>query len=123
MRFVCAACLVLAAAPACAEWETLVSSGGISISIDPTTISDEDGKRRVVELVSYSEVLPNGARSQRGVVEYDCKERRFRTATFSQYAEPLAQGVMLSDNAEPSEWSGVRADSFAAYSLDHVCTK
>ena len=123
MRFVWAAFLIIAAAPACAEWEHMVSSAGITIYIDPQTIRDEAGMRRVVALVSYSDVLPNGARSQRGIMEYDCKERRFRTATFSQYTEPLAQGVMLSDNSEPSEWSGVRPDTFAAHSLDYVCTK
>lgn len=116
--------LTLVLAPSCfAEWEKMVSNGGIVIYIDPQTIKITGGKRSVLALVAYSDVLPNGARSVRGSMEFDCRERRLRTLTFSQYSEPLAQGRLLSDSAVPTEWSAVMPDTFAADGLDYVCRK
>lgn len=123
MRIVLAMLMVFAATPAIAAWEIMVSSGGVVIYIDPQTIKINGNNRSVLALVAYSDVLPNGARSVRGRMEYDCKERRFRTLSFNQYAEPLAQGSLVSGNEVPSDWSSVTPETFAADALNHVCKK
>ncbi len=123
MRIVLAMLMVFAATPALAAWEKMVSSGGVDIYIDPQTIKISGSNRSVLALVAYSDVLPNGARSVRGSMEYDCKERRFRTLSFNQYTEPLAQGNLVSGNEVPSDWSAVTPETFAAEALNHVCKK
>ena len=123
MRIVFAMLVALTAAPVFAAWEEMVSNSGIAIYIDPQTIKINGSNRSVLALVAYSEVLPNGARSIRGMMEYDCKEMRFRTLSFSQYAEPLAQGKLLSENEVSTDWSSVAPETFAADALNHVCKK
>lgn len=123
VRIVLAMLVALTAAPAFAAWEKMVSNGDITIYIDPQSIKINGGNRSILAMVAYNEVLPNGARSIRGMMEYDCKGSRFRTLSFSHYAEPLAQGKLLSGNDVPSNWSSVAPDTFAAEALAHVCRK
>ncbi|MFB0935110.1 MAG: hypothetical protein QMB52_05005 [Propionivibrio sp.] len=123
VRIVLAMLVALAAAPALAAWEKMVGNGSITIYIDPMTIKINGGNRSVLALAAYNELLPNGARSIRGMMEYDCKGGRFRTLSFSHYAEPLAEGKLLSENDVPSEWSSVAPKTFAAEALAHVCGK
>ncbi len=109
------------AAPVFAGWEEMVSRGGISLFVDPQTIKVNGDTRNVLALVAYSEPLSNGARSIHGAMEYDCRDKRLRTLTFTHYTEPLARGRVLSDSQTPSEWSPVVPGTFAADALDFVC--
>jgi hypothetical protein len=121
MRRIIALLGLITAAPAFAGWEEMVSRGGISLFVDPQTIKVIGHMRNVMALVAYNEPLSNGARSIQGAMEYDCRDKRLRTLTFTHYSGPLARGQVVSDSQVPSEWSPVEPETFAADALDFVC--
>jgi len=121
MRRIAGAIALMVAVPAFAGWEEMVSRGGISLFVDPQTIKVSGDTRNVLALVAYNEPLSNGARSIQGAMEYDCRDKRLRTLTFTQYAEPLARGRVVSDSQSPSEWGPVAPGTFAADALEFVC--
>ena len=121
MRRIVALLGFIIAAPAFAGWEEMVSRGGISLFVDPQTIKVIGHMRNVMALVAYNEPLSNGARSIQGAMEYDCRDKRLRTLTFTHYSGPLARGQVVSDSQVPSEWSPVETETFAADALDFVC--
>ena len=125
MRAVLTMVLLLAHAPAHAEWVLVGSSSGgeRQFYIDPATIRLTGQFRRVWSMVSFKKKDPDGMLSGRSLHEYDCKDERYRILSMTSFSETMLGGSIISTFDEPGKWSYIAPDTVALTILREVCAK
>ena len=124
MQVVLAALLLLASTLACADWVRFDADEGRVIYIDPATILKNDNLRRVSQMQDLKAPTPKGERSMRSLVEFDCKNLRWRALSLFIYSGPKLTGsVIFGETPTPGEWSGVSPGTLAETMLGHVCSQ
>ena len=123
MRLVLCLLLTLAAAPAWAEygqWGEI--PGKATFYIDPNTASRDGNLRRIWSIADMKKRV-EGVLSSQSLYEFDCKEKRYRTLSFSMHSGHMAHGEIISKNNRPSEWEYIPPGNFLAETLRLVCSK
>ena len=111
------------AAENAAAWEKVVESDSFAHYIDPSTIRKDGTLRSVWYLQQPKRRDPSGVMSRAGLMEYDCKDQRYRMRSLSAYSEPMAGGKTLGGISSPHEWNFVSPDSAYRLILEIVCEK
>ncbi len=115
--------LVVVAAPASAEWVKAGEAGIVSYYIDPARIRTNGNFRNVWLLHDFEDRQKGGEMSRQGLMEYDCKEGRYRILEFAEYSEPMLGGKKLKSSDYPSRWTAVPPDTVNADILKDVCAR
>jgi hypothetical protein len=122
MRAVLALLLLLAAAPAGAQWLKVDEADNAVHFIDSATISRTGQMRRVWVTQYWKQSYPEEVKSRRAFLEYDCAGARFRYLSVSEYSAPLAGGqYVLSQRNVPEKPGQVPAAVPAATVQRMVC--
>jgi hypothetical protein len=117
MRVVLTFLLLMAAAPAWADWVKVdsgkkggffSSSDDIVYYIDPSTITREGNIRRVWEIHDLNEKGSQGERSVLASVEYDCADNRMRTLKATGRSLKMARGEIIPLRQVLDEWATLR---------------
>ena len=98
------AVLLLAAAPAWADWVKVTETTDTVYYVDPASITDKGVFRRVSVIQDYATPEPGGTRSRRVAYEIDCAGERLRSVAATEHSEPMAQGKRLNAWERESEW-------------------
>ncbi len=123
MRIILYFLIALAAAPAWAEWVAVSESKELVAYIEPSSIRKNGSLRKVWQVQDLKQRDEHGAMSRRLLIEYDCKDERFRVLATSTHSEPMAAGKTLVSVDVPSKWSAFAPDTPAEDTLEIVCTK
>ena len=123
MPLVFALLLMLAAAPARAEWIDVAQSVSAVVYMDPGTLTKEGNHRKAWVLYNFRKRADSGELSARIYREFDCDRKRVRTLSISSFPEPMAGGALLSKNETPDEWQDVVPKSVNGIELDYACSK
>jgi hypothetical protein len=125
--------LLMAAAPARAEWVRADKAGrgffsGYSAStvyyFDPSTITKDGIFRRVWEIHDLDDKGSSGERSVLAQVEYDCADKRMRTLKATGRSLGMARGEIISLRGVLDDWITLRPgkeDEILFKILDAVC--
>ena len=123
MRIILCFLFALVATPALAEWEKMAENDDIAYYIDPATTRKDGNLRRVWTVQDLKQKGKNGEMSRRALVEYDCKEERSRTLSYSLYSEPMSGGQKLISNDYYSRWMALQGGTDDTISLKFVCAQ
>lgn len=133
MRIFLTFLLLMAAAPARAEWVRVDRpgkgffssfSGGTGYYFDPSTIAKDGNFRKVWEIHDLDDKGAKGERSVLALVEYDCAEKRMRTLKATGRSLKMARGEIISLRGVLDEWIILRPgkdDEIYFMILDAVC--
>ena len=135
MRIVLTLLLLVAAAPAWADWMMIgksehtvlyVMSEKTVYYIDPSTITMDGNVRKVWELHDMSEKGPRGERSVLAAVEYDCAQKLIRTVNATGHSAPMGRGEIIKLAQPADDWAllpkGKDGEIFYKI-LDAVCAR
>ncbi len=100
--------LMLAAAPAFAEWVKVGRTDAAVHYVDPATVRKDGNLRRVWALQDLVDERPDGTMSIRALQEYDCGNGRFRFLSVAAHSGPMAGGHVLTEHALRDAWSPAR---------------
>jgi hypothetical protein len=123
MRTILYLLIAVMAAPAWAEWVAVSESNDLVAYIEPSSIRRNGNLRKVWQVQDLKQRDEHGAMSRRLLVEYDCKDERFRVLSTSTHAEPMAAGKALVLVDIPSAWSAFAPDTPAEDTLEIICTR
>ena len=114
--------LMLAAAPAWAQWVKVVDAENAIHYIDSATIS-KDGQMRKVWVTQYLKGKGlDGEISRRAFLEYDCAGARFRILSIAKYSGAMPDGkYRLSQGNTPQAGREIPASIPAATAQRIIC--
>jgi hypothetical protein len=95
MRIILYFPIAVVAAPAWAEWVAVSESNDLVAYIEPASIRKTGHFRKVWQVQDLKQRDEHGAMSRRLLIEYDCKDERFRVLATSTHSEPMAAGKTL----------------------------
>ena len=95
MRIILYFLIAVVAAPAWAEWVAVSESNDLVAYIEPASIRKNGHFRKVWQVQDLKQRDEQGAMSRRLLIEYDCKDERFRVLATSTHSEPVAAGKTL----------------------------
>ena len=122
MRVVLTLLLMVAAAPAAAQWVKADDPENAIHYIDSATISKAGQIRKVWVTQYLKEKGPDGEMSRRAFLEYDCAGARFRVLSISKHSQAMSSGQSLSSQGTtPQEPRYVPRDMPAATVQRIVC--
>ena len=98
-----------------------VADGEAVFYIDRTTIKRERGLVKVWELQDLRQKTPEGVRSMKLLLEFDCRGGRSRVVFGTSHAEPMAGGAPLGTDKTPGEWTGSTPGTVAEAIQQAVC--
>jgi len=113
--------LLIAAAPAWAEWTQIGKTADGVVYVDAATTRKNSGHLSIWSLVNLKARGPDGEMSRRYLEEYDCKERRSKVLSRSTHSEPMAEGKVLSSYDRKSGWTYVPPNTASDYALNFLC--
>jgi len=120
MRVVLTLLLMVAAAPAWAQWATLDDKENAVHYIDSASISKAGQMRRVWVTQYLREKGTDGEMSRRAFLEYDCAGRRFRYLSTAKHSAPtLGSQTPSSQGSTPRE-SGYIPPSISVEAVQRV---
>ena len=99
------AALLIAAAPAWAEWVRVDEDGQGVVYLDPDTIDRSGDYRKVWASRDLRMPGIDDERSRTKFAEIDCAVGRIRILSESDYSERMAMGDVLSNTASPTDWN------------------
>lgn len=105
MRVALALSLLLAAAPAWAEWVKVGETDAAVHYIDAATIRRDGNLRRVWTVQDMRDTDPAGVRSIRALEEYDCRTERFRYLSLTAHSAPMAGGEVVAAHILDDNWT------------------
>ena len=115
--------LALTTAPASAEWAWVAKDvEGNVFYMDWATLKPTALGGRIWGLVDLKKPKADGARSYKGLTEYDCQEERVRILQSCVYPKPMGSGTSLRCANYPDPWSYVIPESVAASNLKLICS-
>lgn len=121
--------LALVAAPAWADWLKVAETNESISYIDPATIRKEGNFRKAWEVKDWKQRTKDGVMSMRGLMEYDCREKRYRGLAISTYSGPMLAGQTLYSYNDPERgeppyrWDPILPNTPAEVLLKRVCAK
>ena len=123
MRVVLTVLLMLATAPAWAEWLKVSENDTVVFYVDPATLRKDGTLRRVLELQDLKRRDRDGELSRRSVFEYDCADERYRILSSSAHAGQMATGAVIINvsDPDPDTWDHAPLESVAETLLRLVC--
>jgi hypothetical protein len=123
MRVVLMLLLLVAAAPARAEWVKVSQTTRETFYIDPATIRRDGNLRSVVVMQDLDQRGPDGAMSRQAMDEYDCTSRTRRLLAIHQYSGRMAGGQIIGSESTPTAWNPIPAGTHALTVLRIVCAR
>lgn len=114
MRVISALLLVLAAAPAWAQWAKVDDADNAIHYIDTATISKDGQMRKVWVTQHLKEKVINDETWRRALIEYDCVGARFRILSIAKYSGAMPDGKYRLSQGNASQ--GGREVSYIAAS-------
>lgn len=123
MRLVMTLLLALAAVPARAAWFEIAQSAEGAIFIDPGTMRWNGDLHTVWEIQNLKQRNKDGEHSRRVLKEYDCKDERGRSLTFSTHSEQMGSGETLHSQTTPTRWRQYSPGSVGYATLKIVCAQ
>ena len=115
--------LILATAPAWAEWVKVYENATAVFYVDPTTIRKDGHHRRLWELQDMKGLGQKGMLSLRNLNEYNCKDELVRPLALSGHSGHMATGVVLGSGMASGESDYVAPDTPNAVVLKFVCDR
>ena len=109
MRAALPVVLLFAAASASAEWVKVSEASDTVFYVDPASITDQGGFRRVSVMEDTANPEPGAARSRRVLYEIDCALNRLRSLSITGYSEPMGQGEEVASWEGESGWLSIAA--------------
>ena len=106
-----------------AEWVKVANTDLIDYYIDPASIRKDGNLRIVWELQNLKQRHKDGELSRRGRNEYDCKQERIKTLSFSFHSEAMGSGTTLLSDSNEGEWDHIPPGSVSERVLKIVCAK
>lgn len=103
MRIVLTLLLMLAAAPALAQWVKVDEKDNAIHYIDRATITKSGDMRRGWVTQYLREKGPDGEMSRRAFLEYDCAGRRFRYLSTAKHSPRTAASQPPPSESSPKE--------------------
>jgi len=123
MRIVLALLLMVAAAPAWAQWVKADDTGNAIHYIDSTTISKAGQMRKVWVTQYLKEKGPDGEVSRKALLEYDCAGARFRILSVSKASQALPEAKYRLSQANASQAGREIPSSIPAATVQRIlCT-
>ena len=119
MRIALTLSLVLAAAPAWAEWVKVGRTDAAVHYVDPATVSRDGNLRRVWALQDMVDTSPEGVNSIRALQEYDCAAERFRYLSIAAHSGPMARGEVLATHDLRARWN-VRRPGTKPFAIEKI---
>jgi hypothetical protein len=92
---------------AMAEWVGLGSRDNYTVYADPATIQKTDNGIKMWWLGDFKTSASEGSEphmSMKTRTEFDCKEERLRTLSFSWYSKNIAKGKVVNNNSDIDIW-------------------
>jgi hypothetical protein len=123
VRTILGALLLAISLPAVAEWVEVAETDKVHVYLDPATIRKDGNLRKAWELQNLKQRDKSGYLSRRFLWEFDCKEERRRSLSFSIHSEPMAGGNVLGSESETDPWHHIAPGTIAADILKRVCSK
>ena len=105
MRIALTLSLMLAAAPAWAEWVKVGRTDAAVHYVDPATVRKDGNLRRVWAMQDMVGASPEGVMSIRALQEYDCAQERFRYLSVATHSGPMARGEVLAAHELRDRWN------------------
>lgn len=100
--------LMLATAPACADWVRVGKTNMAVHYVDPATVRSVGNFRQVWAMQDMVDWDFNGVRSMRLLQEYDCAAARFRFVEIAAHAGAMGGGQVLAEYAMRDRWTVLR---------------
>ena len=108
MRLVLCLLLTLSTSLAWAEWVKVSVTDEHTTYIDPATIRKDGNLRKVWTIQDRKQRDKDGEMSRRTLIEYDCKEERYRVRSGTTHSDPMARGnTLYTRSGEPGEWNDI----------------
>lgn len=104
MRTALTAMLLLAATSAGAGWMKVADDGDTVYYVDPASVGEREGLRRVAVIHDYAKPEPGGVRSRQVAYEIQCSAERLRSVSATEHSEPMAQGKVVRSWERASDW-------------------
>ena len=105
MRIALTLLLVLAAAPALAEWVRVGSTDAAVHYVDPATLEKHGSLRRITALQDMNAANGTGVMSIVSLQEYDCADGRSRYLSLTAHSRPMARGEVLAEQSLRDRWT------------------
>ena len=122
-RTIVAVLLLMAFAPAQAEWVRVSQIRDSVYYIDQATIRKNGHLRRVWVLQDLRKRHQDGELSRRLLMEYDCKGERMRNLSISEHLAPMASGQAMSTDSTPEPWVSIPRNTPAEVIFKIICAK
>ena len=121
MRVVLTFLLSLAATSAFAGWVKVGADASGVYYLDPATMHEEESIRRISTLTDLKAPGAHGERSRQSLDEYDCKGRRRRILSVSEFSEPMGRGNLLASDRIGTKWYPVPSGAAGEIKFQAVC--
>ena len=108
---------------AMAEWVKVDESDKLHSYVDPATIRKDGNFRRAWEMQDLKRRGTEGEMSRRFLVQYDCKEARYRFLSISLHSKPMAGGDTLFTDSTPDQWRYIPPETVSEEILKFACAK
>ena len=108
-----------------AQWTFILQANETEIHIDSKTISQVNQFRRAWFKLEYSlnsEMSKVDVRSSRVYREFDCREKKVRNLSLTNFSQSNLLGVSTASN-KISDWSFIAPNTNAEFILEVVCKK
>ena len=116
--------MMLASAPAWAEWTRVGAADDFVTYLDMDTLRKDGAMRRIWELIDLKEKNPRDGEWSRVVYwEYDCKENRIKGLQASAYSERMGKGQAIRTTTTPGPWSFTTPGTVGEITSHIICAK
>ena len=111
-----------AAIPAYADWVRIAEAKrGNVFYVDPSTVSINESRRVVLEMIDYKRPDRDGDRSVRINREYDCQGVRYQVQNATYYRGPMGTGDVSTSIVGTMGWTEIDPNTPARAILDYLC--
>ena len=107
--------LMCSGAKASSKWEALTLSDQGLFYIDPQSITEEDGRKKVWSALDYKKPQTTGDgkayMSMHSQIQFNCKLKMARVLHLTYYAGPMLTGKVVSQQGMLQEWLDIDPSS------------
>lgn len=111
---------------AAAVWVKVSEDANMVIYADPEVIREADNRVKLWWVIDFKTVQTNDDEiylSSRKQYEFDCKEERYRSLSFSKHSEKMVKGNVVYSSSKIGEWRGVPPNTNGKLLLKFACGK
>ena len=126
MKLLIGLMLLLVSGAASAEWTVVGPNEEINQYVDKATIRRNGNFVKMWDLVDYKKAQVFGGTSDlsyRSLVEYDCKEKRYRSLALTTYSGQMLSGTVNFIGNDTQKWKAVASGSMAETLRKIACGK